>query len=429
MNLSKFQLILLGAFAAAIVVSVIIFSVSKGTGGVSATATVWGTIDESVFKDLVDVSSLKGDKNLTVTYRQFPKATLLTSLTEALAIDEGPDVFFIEHEDLLGQKSKIYTVPFSSYPERVYKDDFVQASEVFLDDIGVVATPFLIDPLVMYWNRNILQGAGVSVPPSTWDDFFGLSEKVTIRDDKGTVSRSAVALGEFDNIKNAEEILSAMFMQTGNPIVTRTGTSYLSTLGDSFGFSEPPAISVIRYYVDFANPSKIAYSWNRSFSSSYDRFVSGDLAIYFGKASEIRDIQAKNPNLNFDVTTLPQLKSSNVSKTYANIVGLAISKRSKNLSVAFQVAYALSDKAVQEKVEELLLLPSVRRDLAGASKDRAFMSVFSKSALISYTWLEPDSKKVSAIFKSIIENIITRNQEIRGAVGRASLELTQAYVQ
>ncbi len=60
------------------------------------------------------------------------------------------------------------------------------------------------------------------------------------------------------------------------------------------------------FYTRFARPDNTLYSWNRSFSSDRDRFVSGDLALYFGYGSEGKELERLNPNLNFDIAEVPQ---------------------------------------------------------------------------------------------------------------------------
>ncbi len=47
-------------------------------------------------------------------------------------------------------------------------------------------------------------------------------------------------------------------------------------------------------------------------SDSKNMFLAGDLALYFGFASELDDLKNKNPNLNFDVTLFPQTGDLNL---------------------------------------------------------------------------------------------------------------------
>ena len=52
-----------------------------------------------------------------------------------------------------------------------------------------------------------------------------------------------------------------------------------------------------------------------------------------------------NPNLSFDVTSIPQIKETTNKRTYGEIYGIAVSNRSTNLATAFSVANVLSSGA------------------------------------------------------------------------------------
>jgi hypothetical protein len=108
--------------------------------------------------------------------------------------------------------------------------------------------------------------------------------------------------------KTRKEILATLFFQSGNNITERSPvTGEVSAVIDKDlekefeDASGTPTESVLDFYTSFANPSKSLYSWNRSLPNSENAFLNGDLAFYFGYASEIKRIQDKNPNLNFDV--------------------------------------------------------------------------------------------------------------------------------
>ena len=59
---------------------------------------------------------------------------------------------------------------------------------------------------------------------------FKIAESITERDDSGVITKSAVALGEFQNVLHAKEILGAMIMQAGGDIISvRADTGSLET--------------------------------------------------------------------------------------------------------------------------------------------------------------------------------------------------------
>src|SRR5690606_35375097 len=87
------------------------------------------------------------------------------------------------------------------------------------------------DPLILYYNRAILSSHRVVNAPSTWEAVSGLALTITQRDDRGTVGRSLIALGEYQNVRNARAILSLLLMQAGNSITVRSDLGIQSRLG------------------------------------------------------------------------------------------------------------------------------------------------------------------------------------------------------
>ena len=273
----------------------------------------------------------------------------------------------------------------------------------------------------------MFEGAGVATPPKTWDEFADLAKKITVLGPSRNILKSAVSFGGFSNVNHAKDLLAAELIQRGNPIVSLDPVSgFRSRLADTFGLSASPASTIFSFYTDFANSVKDVYSWNPSLPNSQSAFIAGDLATYFGYASEVLSIQAKNPNLNFSVAQLPQTKGVSIKATFGRMNALAISKVSPNISTAYTVASQLSGADFQGKLSVALGLPPVRRDLlASRPVTPYYLPVFYDSALISKAWFDPSAKDTDAIFKAIVDDINSGRQTAQSAVGKgaASLDL------
>jgi ABC-type glycerol-3-phosphate transport system substrate-binding protein len=241
------------------------------------------------------------------------------------------------------------------------------------------------------------------------------------------VRRSAVAMGTWGNVANAKALLSALMMQSGDFITGRNEEGALTaTLGvrpDSAAV--PPASEALRFYTDFANPSKTTYSWNRSLPNSYDAFTSGEAAMYFGFASEYRSIAERNPNLRFGVAVLPQLKGASASITSGAMQGLAVARGARNPGGALTVAQKLTTAASAAAVAQALGLPPVRRDVGTDTSASAASAVFVQSALISRSWADPNAAATDGIFESMIESVSSGRSTPEQAVFDAASALRQ----
>src|SRR3989344_3637747 len=305
----NFQIIILIIFIAAAIFGVLVFSgaIPLGSGGEGSLGTVvlWGTIPaQAIAAPLEDFNN--ANPTFTVNYVQKSVDTFDRDLLEALASGKGPDMFFLPDNLAFSYANKIFTIPYGSYPLSTFKNVFAGAGEVFLTGKGILAFPMSIDPVL------------------------------TKKDDSNRILKSAVALGHFSNIVHAKDILVALFMQAGNPIIKEENGVFISTLNRPIGNYNLP--SILKFYTDFADPNNPAYSWNRSFSGSGDAFSKEDLAFYFGYAGEFRSLVNKNPNQNFFIAEMPQIKNSNFKLTGARVTGLAISSFSKNFNTAFTAA-------------------------------------------------------------------------------------------
>jgi len=97
----------------------------------------------------------------------------------------------------------------------------------------------------------------------------------------------------------------------------------------------------MRFYTEFSKSNKDSYTWNRSLPPSRSMFEAGDLALYFGYASEYKAIKLKNPHLNFDVAMMPQVGPTATKLTFGRMYGVGVVSASKNQAGAFYAGTCL----------------------------------------------------------------------------------------
>lgn len=411
MKQSPFQLILLVVAGIAIVGGVLFFAFNRRDAArSSAQVTVWGTMPADDFSALVESILDRERKSVNVQYQEFPESTFEEQLVERLAEGTGPDVILLSQDLIIRHQNKLLPIPYEYFPQRTFKDVFIEEGELYLSDEGILGVPFTIDPLVMYWNRSLFTRAGFSEPPRQWSKLLEIIPQLTVKDSSLAVSKAGIALGEFRNIKNAKEIFTALLLQAGNSVITKTkdqeGYNYESIIDERLGYATRPAEAALNFYTQFSNPSKAVYTWNRSLPNSEEMFVSGDLAIYLGFASEYESIRKKNPNLNFDVALLPESGNGSVS-TFGRMQAFSIIKSTKNFESAFNMINKMTDFKSLDFFSDYLLLPPVRRDLLTSTADDAVMTVFFNSALRSKAIYDLNPQETDKIFQDMIESYIT----------------------
>lgn len=408
MKASNFQLIVLAIFVSLIIVGVGTFAIfTTGGGGGAGQVEIWGTVN----KDIIDqwftiLREGGGDVLDDTTYTQLSPATFEQEVTNAMAAGRGPDLVLVTDSSLLFFGDKIQTIPYGAYSQGSFQSAFVDESLLFLDSTGIRALPILIDPLVMYWNRSLLSSAGIANPPQYWNDLLAMAPKLTSVDASQNLRKSAIAMGTWRNISNAKPLLATLMLQAGEPIVSRDEFGqWRSNLGGEGG-TESAAASALRFYTEFANPGKTTYSWNNSLQNSTNTFLAGDLALYAGFASEYTLLRERNPNLRFDASVMPQLRSGPAA-TFGRITGAAVSRGSNNPQGALAVAQYISSQPAISALVSISSLPPVRRDVSLDTSASATAQVFAQSALIARGWLDPNQAGTDIVFKDMIESVLS----------------------
>ncbi|MES2437177.1 MAG: extracellular solute-binding protein [Patescibacteria group bacterium] len=430
--MSKFQIVVFGIFIAAVAGGLTLFALYKGgTKDTTYNVKIWGTLDGGMVSDYLKIAQASSNEEFTFTYRQLRPETMYQNYVESLVSGTGPDILLLPHDMVWLFKSKITQIPYDSYPEKEFKTTFIQEGELYLDSTGVLALPFAVDPMVMYWNRDIFTNALISTPPKYWEDFLALPLELTKKDAATNIIQSAVGLGEYTNITHAKETLSLLMMQAGNPITVKNNGNLRATLTTAASSNAlSPANSALSFYTQFANPIKQVYSWNRSLPDAKTYFTSNRLAVYFGLASEFREISIRNPNLNYDVAVIPQRKPQTGvaanNMTYGKMSGLSIARSTRNPAATMKAMRLLTSAKLIPTWVKQTTLPSVRRDSLGIDASKAESNIFATSALISRGWLDPDYKKSAIIFKDMIESVTSNRMGVENAIQQAHGEMVDS---
>ena len=429
--MTNFHTILIIVFVALLFVGVLIFSGVlpgfKGPDGVVVgNITMWGPVPAMAVAPMLASFNQAYQDQILVTYVAKDPARYEAELLEALASLAGPDLFFFPTDWSIRHADKIVPTPYESFPLREIQTEYLDQAGLFLRPNGLLAHPLYLDPLVLYYNKNLLASAGLVSPPTTWTKVKLDVPLLTKLDERRNILTSGVAMGQFSNLRSAKSLLEALFFQAGNPIVQFSAGSPRVVLEETFGFALPPAMRVVDFFNQFANPSSATYAWNRSLPEALTVFAAGNLAYYFGPASDLTKIRERNPHLEFDVAILPQ-KDEGPKITSAKMMGLAASRQSRNQAGAQFTARALAKANFAGALAKALYLPPARRDLLAQASVDPLMTVFNRSALVSRGWLDPHAAKSEAIFKDLIEATNTGRLTALDAVKEAAGELTLLY--
>lgn len=417
--------IIMTVFIGGAVLALLVFSgvvpLGKSSQDVGGSVEIWGSIPFQTMQPYIDQIA---NADLTIRYVVKSAESYESELVNALAAGKGPDLFIMPHEDLLRQSDKVLEIPYTSFPKNEYQLSYIDEARLFMTPSGITALPLAVDPLVMYTNTYLLSSAFVLEVPEYWDEFIDLAPKITLAEDNGRINMSAVALGSFDNIRNAKAILSTLFLQNENPLVATNASTAkkFSTMNLDQNYFQRME-EALTFYTSFAHIENANYSWNEALPSSRELFIAGDLAFYFGYGSELETISKKNPNLDFTVNIIPQLRAKKRKLSYGSLLGIGVNKQTGNIPGAISVASSLTGKDIAGPLSRALLMAPARRDLLQNTPEEASLNLLYNSAIIAAGWTDPDPSSTTQLFRRMIQDINAGAATISDAVQRSHVEL------
>lgn len=383
----------------------------------SGNVVVWGTVPSSSMLDFVDMFN-KEAKTYTMKYIEVPYEQMNAKITSARANGQSPDLIIAPSDILLANVNWTQIIGLNDISESVFKGSFADiASVLFFPGVGSVGLPVSVDPLVLYYNKDLLSTNGFVNPPATWTDLYNYQAKLTKMNGLGGFSLSTIAFGTYDNIPHITDIiLSMIFQQGGVPITNTFGmdsegnrvTKYVVSLNDidqKSGLS--PLNSALAFTKDFSDSQKSTYNWNARSSNALNQFIAGNLAFYIGYASELGYIKGANQKLNVGLDYLPQISGSTVSATYGKLYTVFMLNTSPTPGLSYKVMKDLSFGPLASILTSVVGGSSpLKQNIVNAmsSGDRA-SEVFGNSVLISKNFPDLHRLETEALMREAIRQV------------------------
>ncbi len=428
------------------------------------TMNVWGVVDDfDVYRPIFDAYRAQ-HPNVSFNYRRFRLEEYEDELINALAIDRGPDIYMVhntwtdEYLDKIGfmppQTSVAYRVQQGrnlvwelrteqSITNRQFKNDFADVavadtlrtvnvapagSDQVLEE-RVVGMPTSIDTMALYYNKDILNIAGVPTPPATWDEFVDQVIQITQYDSEGEIIQSAAGIGTSNNVERSVDLLTALMIQNGTEMIDDGGFPAFDTLPDALRNERevPPAYQALEFYTDFANPDKETYTWNSEMPNSLDAFIQGQTAFFFGYAYHYDQIRSRAPKLNLGIAPLPQIQGQ-TPRNVANYWYFAVSKKSDSQTIAWNFLNRLADPEQISGILENAGRPAARKSLLSGQLEDERIGVFASQVLTAESWYRGrDAVAMEAAMRELIDVVLAGSLPLNRALQFARDKVAQTY--
>jgi multiple sugar transport system substrate-binding protein len=434
-QMSTFQLGVIGFFVLMLIIGTLIFAgIIPGfrapQGGVGGTVVWWGTLPSSKVSDLLEDISRDHKDDFTLEYVEKNPLTIENDLLEALALGKGPDLVTLSSDMLVRQTPKLQAIPYATLPKQTFKDTYVLGThirdwELLFGPDGVMGLPIYVDPLVLYYNQDLLANAKLVTAPRLWNNLATILPLLVKSDGAGNLTQAGIALGTFNNNNHAKDDLALLLMQAGNSIVGRVEGVPTVSLKETLGFNKPPAGEATAFFLRFADPANTLYAWNSSQTEARDAFLRGKLAMYLGFGSERSRLTAQNPQLNFDLAPVPQREEGNRELTLGRFNFLSIPRAAQNAATAYQVATLLSGPEFAARLAAAAEAAPARNDLLSTVPADPQEAVIYQAAVIARDWLDPAREASATLLRQMVESISLGRSDPTRAINDTDIQLSQ----
>lgn len=298
----------------------------------------WGLWEDERVMQPIIADYQKEHPNVHITYIKKTPQGYRDALT--LRIKNGsnnaPDIFRFHNTWLPMLLSAGIIAPLSSdviTPQEFNKNYYPVMQTDLVRNGGIYGIPLSADTLALFINTKLLKEAGLT-PPDNWERFITTAKKLTKKDpDTQKIKVAGAALGLYDNITHAPDVISLLFAVQGVDLQKMKDTD--------------KEVGALSYYINNFGKKEKDNVWDETLDPSKVAFAEGKLAMYFGYSWDVFDIQERNKDLVFEIYPVP----SNYQKdnTIASYWVEGVSAKSSNQKEALEFMHYLAQKDTSQK--------------------------------------------------------------------------------
>jgi len=383
----------------------------------------WGLWEPtSVMQPIIDeYEELHPGVNIIYSQQSFTnyEGRLYTRLRQASTSTEpAPDIIRINNTWTPKYYRYLSPLPSTTMDSTTYVDTFYPTviSDFTAKDGNIYAMPWEIDGLAIFYNKQLLSGAGVNEPPLDWDSFVELARELTVTNSAGQISQSGLAIGTSRNITHSADILSYLMLLNGADIIDETYTITNLTSDN--------VLSAVSTYTQFTLGGDPV--WTSDLRNDLEMFYAGKLAMIFAPSWRAFDIIASAPSIEFGIAPLPQLSNNNPIY-YSMYWGDAVSNTCSNPTTAWDFI-----KFLVEKQQEIFSASAQIRafgepyslvSLNSSLESNTYLEAYATMAPYMQSWGMGDQTFVEQTLNTAITEIVEDGDSIQSAMRNAQVDI------
>jgi len=397
------------------------------TEPVNLTLSFWGSdLDTQVYQERVNMFMEK-NPDIKVELMYIP-SDYSQKVQTMIAGGTAPDVIQLS-EDVHSYSSKGQVISLNDFVAKDSLDLKVRYGETgglttaYSMDGNLYAMPDRGGALILYYNKDMFDAAGVSYPTKdwTWVEFLDATQKLTIRDGD-TVTQYGFAAGGW-----WPWWMSFIYMNDG-AVLDASGQPVVNS---------PEAVEAIQFYNDLVYKYQVAPSpedyANLGTNSPDPLFAQGKVAMSTTGFWGIGGL--KDATFNWDISPLFKNKQ-NATVVFGS--GLAISKDCKNPEAAWKLIEFLTSEEGQAPIVEFKQdAPANIANLSGDaflnqswSSKPINMSALGESANAAFALpLSPKWNEMMSVFDTNLGEVFANRAEVQPTMDAIQEQLVDLFAQ
>ncbi len=308
--------------------------------------------------------------NITINYTRKSLKDYRQQVEARAGQTNGPDIFRYHNSWIPQMKGYLTETPQAITDGLNYDQTFYPVvSRDLKANRGYFGIPLMYDGLVLYYNKDLFERAGILKPPTEWGQIIDTAQQLK-SPKNGPLDTAGLAMGTTTNVDYWSDIFTLLMYQNNanltDPLLTRENTE-----------------TAINFYKQQANDTGV---WNAAFPSSTETFAQGKVAMIFGVSWTAFEIQQKNPSLQFATVPVPQLPGSKVGVASYWVEGVANNISKGKQDAAWKFLSYLAQKENMQKMHALQAKnrlfgePYSRQDLSLELQNNQYLSAVLETA-------------------------------------------------
>jgi len=300
--------------------------------------------------------------DLQVEYIQGTWNSAHDYLITAFETGDVPDIFHYESSVIIDYAMRGYLTDLSQYISTEMKNDILDVAwaTVTRPNGEVTGIPFLIESLVVLYNKSLLEKEKIIPPtpeaPWTWDDLQAAARKLTKDfNGDGVIDQYGVGMG----LRNSANIIMNTSISFGGSFFRKSGNHFVVEVTDNEKKLLQTIINML-HNDKSVSPASIGETG----AGMIPGFFSGRYAMLVGIGSWARQQLVENAPQNFRWGVMPPLKAK--TQMYgASTQTLSVPKKSKRAKEAmFFIDFMLSYKNTARLALNDWMIPARKSCLA-----------------------------------------------------------------